>query len=1601
MAGFYPLAFSTSTTHGVDSATSVDRNINPYFYIHDSNNNSIFSPTESPAKFDVYTFSTTPSQGDESPKISYAVVIIKNMGTSTSLVTLNDVSVNLSTNDSVPQESNPFSIVNRFENFEVFGGSSQTLPAGLGILTPPEFDELLGPNGEANTGMRNNKPLAYIKIENNTGNVDEDSFDGTGVKFIPVFRTDTAEPTEVPEAWQPTSLCTQIDNNDGIGARQIGNTTYPEYAAIVIKCKPQVDMDTVGGELELYFGNPSTFITIGLHVTAFRKGDVSYTQGWWNTGSHTNQAPSFQPLNGELGSGISLKVEEKTAEIDYAPVTGGLPVNQNNYPQTFFQVSANSDESKVVTYQASADFDINNIARRLCPGFYPVGYNIEESNAHVVGTADSNIDYSRFIIRATDSTLNPGGVRFLHGFRTNLAQNQYKLNQPETNNYVFNRLPLGSQLNINDRYNATGDAPLQYLTTLGSVLDQTPVELNVQGPDQQQFLGGFSTSAEIPIGVSTNAVNYDLEARDVYIKVSFKGFSPFMYYYKEGANPQALKLHPNLGNHFSGSNELNRRVNITAIPFFHNQFFINENAALDGVNQEKVFRDTLYVATGNYFIWSTNVETLSRFGRMITTENLNNQPAFVGIPERFSDFNISEDVSGANEIPDAYGVTGIYKEMILPNNIIQATYNISNSASALDGSLTPVLVWKHKHIFDFFNIQVYVENVTSPYMQVQFNNLSGLDDFYCDEFPFTNSPTIKTFLLENGQLENFQIVRISSEKFIPLDLTDSNKQSAFSGDTLLTAFKKTENTVGGAWDELSGGHYLAGSKKKTTHIRLQYRNLPPGPSYGTSFFAWDGISNPSADSENQDPLGRYIEDAKISFSNRAFNAMTGDGSAVQQFCGNDFNISTFQDLTLGFNLFLHGRTFLPAWEGFKITQFESFSSTEDEVDFIADALVNSNNTTLRPWVRQELYITSFCEPNSFGSHGVTASNIVNGVEEGKIRNTLSDSIIRQACQGTLISGGSNSSISSNSDLHGLTLNGAVANGLKGVRHEYAVTDKTKKYYYRKYPLNGKCCFKYERYFKDRVLHTQTAVDGQNDNYEPYGILPGPLAEGRFKANGQPYSLKAPSGTFNANDSKTILSANVGPRNTSTNVFEIKIPFNLHNNNYQAAQIVSIDLENRVGSAGSHLYSVSPSFGDPRYINGDSTKGEYRTALHTVKNDDNWSAPYLGGTSSPTMDLVGDITSGHVFTFADNSSNPGYSSAINKMTVVSGVDSSGAAITIPAGTHAWLISTGTLHFKNGVSSSATNITLTNVSGATFTFDYPKPNYAIWDIIAHPNTPTTQESLYEAVRQHENTSDGVVGNNVLLRSFNRDIGNTSGEEPNTFFANSNLNETQADAFNGFPEEKFINNEMVILQNNANKLSIQNDNPTIYNPVGYFPVGIFENVDSQTLAGLQTLYGKYTVPDTSTGASIGGSGSFGNKYFYDVTSGQQSTQAFGVPVIYFAIDGAALGSGPDNQDGSTTSDTNNNFGSEVFINRLRIRYILHEKLDAYGVNQKRLTGSTQNGIDITNSGLDEIPVYEDTYLISVTFNNEIPTVVITDIEGDEKADQEAIDFGTMQIG
>ena len=113
-----------------------------------------------------------------------------------------------------------------------------------------------------------------------------------------------------------------------------------------------------------------------------------------------------------------------------------------------------------------------------------------------------------------------------------------------------------------------------------------------------------------------------------------------------------------------------------------------------------------------------------------------------------------------------------------------------------------------------------------------------------------------------------------------------------------------------------------------------------------------------------------------------------------------------------------------------------------------------------------------------------------------------------------------------------------------------------------------------------------------------------------------------------------------------------------------------------------------------------------------------------------------------------------------------------------------------------------------------------------------------------------------------------------------------------------------------------------------------------------------------------------------------------ANGTPHIYFGINRTIIEAA--------------NQTSGVFYNRVRIRYILHNKLENYGVHQEDINGlqfsENGKGHSFQTGAGTKAHVYEDSYLVKMNFNAVSPTLEISDVEGDVATGSATIDFGTI---
>lgn len=133
--------------------------------------------------------------------------------------------------------------------------------------------------------------------------------------------------------------------------------------------------------------------------------------------------------------------------------------------------------------------------------------------------------------------------------------------------------------------------------------------------------------------------------------------------------------------------------------------------------------------------------------------------------------------------------------------------------------------------------------------------------------------------------------------------------------------------------------------------------------------------------------------------------------------------------------------------------------------------------------------------------------------------------------------------------------------------------------------------------------------------------------------------------------------------------------------------------------------------------------------------------------------------------------------------------------------------------------------------------------------------------------------------------------------------------------------------------------------------------------------------------------------NSFIYSWVNDPQNLSNYtnslrGTPHIHFSI--------------NRTKIEANNITSGVFYNRLRVRYILHNKLDNYGVLQKDITGNSFSddgkGHSFQTGAGTSAHVYEDTYLVKMSFEAVAPTLVLSDVDGDPASNLSTINFGTI---
>ena len=1434
MAGKFPLTYTNQLSFGTPiNNESLD------YILHTEQNTSIFTP-ESPAAFDVYTFATG---GSDSPRESYSLFIIKNMGGAASHVRIQSINfINSPTQPNVQ----PFTFVTNLNQISVyaFEGSSS-------VLSPDDYDDV------TNRNKLTEDPIGYLRLDQDSGDITETSFGGTAERFIPFWNPKNREGSNANT--DTFGMCYRAGGNAEecqIGAKEIAGVTYPEYAAFMIKCAPTEALDVNDIKLRITYSNPAGQMQdIVLKMVSYSIGDLSYTQGWYNT-----ETGAFQNISTDSNTVVE---NSKLQNSQSANFTWGTVSQESGEDEIIAWLNG---PSRISWDEASSGVEINNLVAfdssvnlaktTVCLGFYPYGVDLDSQIEQ--NTMNLDLTTQNYYVKIYDNTPNTGGVRFI----------SYHENEGNNN-------PLS--LESNGGPNSTNTSTHVFTSGGASKFVKYQRETNEVMPED------------------LTSYVYDLVEDDVlYAKIERQSDHVGVSYRAE--NAASWMLHPDTGAHFSSSTHINnRRVIVHALPMFYMPFWVSYTSAIShgdtstGSNGEQIHRDTLYITEGDYYVWSTNATTAAKFCRLDSFNNLTFESSGYAAVSRYTvgdeTIKVTENIGGVQLPPTNSGSSKVKEE----NNMGFNPAPDGNFIST-DGS-QPLSVWKHKHIFDYFVLPGDVGDEQSltgtAGLQVQFNNFSGLDGFFCSKFYWTPNDAgadVNVYSgVANTSLQTKVGVNFTNDyAFRPNGVTDYQGNNGLSEQNILTVFKGDDTTF--SWTSLpESDGYLPGAKKKMVHLGVKFSTNMPNQNNWSSY---SGDVEPTDTTDGTDPLGRSLYSTSIELYQAPLDMATGLNNQIQRWLGD-----TFYDQKLTF--WMHARAFTQNWRGFSL---ESAGDLGDS------------------WEYSTLYVTQYAGVNKFGTHSLSGNN----------RTAWSSSISKQASQERDTESVMHSTQTS---VHSL-----ATDGYKGIKHQYAAGYNLPNadYYYRKYPLNGSCTFKYERYFSEEVLYTNTT--------NKYGILPGPLAEGRF-IDGVPDTCYTKS--------NYILESATNGINEDRDRYECFIPFNISNDgNYQRAQIVSIDLENKCGTAGTS--SVSPVWGDPRELSGSNLSvvngtesGVYRTALHPQQNKNVWSAPYPLPTTSDS-DLAWKLIEPSA---KSNTGGRGRITVSSTVGIIKGMlvyDIAGGNTRVPSGMKVHEIVDGTtidLSHEFHTAGGAGGLDAYNLY-----FDHAFPDYVIWDIVEKKEADNNEQltsiyhNSYHGPGNHDKTGFEADSNGLSsgdISSVHADSGDRT-----------SVDLQYVDALNS--------------GGNAGRI--------IYGGHYGDNVGLFDSVSSSTSGtGFPTnsLYKKYSDSPDGPGTA---------------------------PVIYFAIDNTKM-----------AGDEYNNIPDGWYINRLRIRYILHDKLDNYGVNQKNIGPSSETGYSFS-SGNDGTyaHVYEDTRLIAVYFSNMTARAEISDIEGNVGENNGVpVDFGVIQTG
>tara|TARA_R100000541_G_scaffold18782_2_gene28663 strand:- start:3136 stop:7437 length:4302 start_codon:yes stop_codon:yes gene_type:complete len=1433
MANF-PLAFYDSAEANDYGGTDVTKNL--HYNIHNSNNQTLFT---SDGAFDVYTFKEDVNNTD-SPERSYSLVIMKNTGAHNSHLNVTDIELDLQQGSI----NAGFSLVTSLDQINN-GDASHDFGGTANILSPSEYQTVL--NGLSGTDLLDPEPLGYIKVNANSGTIEEVDFGGS-TRYIPFYK--------------PADILANTSDADGISADNLGgNTTYPRYAAFLLKCQPSNSVAiTAAGDNKLHIEcSGFNTVTFSLSVVAYQTANLGYQQGYVNTA--TNQW---------IVDNTKMKSLHEIEQV----LTSSDPYNTTN-----------------ATVQGAPYFN-DEIATtsNIYFQYAPSGYD-KNCLAFNVGNQPSQ---SKQWLRIFDNTTNTGGAKI----------------------YVNEGVAMTT-------FDAHLEAPNSKYKLLSTTNQTVSFFLDSSITDDQNE----DTSVNFETGVQASNITL-LENQNLYVKIENNNSNFALQHYTnielEGTD-YTQYLRPS-GEDLAQA-DYNWKPFLTRFVNFYNPFYV------DGNQNEYTKIDDIHVLSGAYNVFSTDVATLQRF------------TSFNEVDADLSAFN--GNVSYQNENTRATNSSTRIVKLIHGVQIsgLEATPKELNFNTAPQGIGTNSTseglysVYKHHHIFDYFLFPAIDSDssVTFNDIFLRFSNLAGQDNCYIEDFMFVDSSGFTSYLDSEGELDLHTASFNTNTEFSPTGIQTTAGSNISTPNRVFSAGFSSGLSYS-SYNDGSNNQYLPNSKFKD--VKLVFTFTPERKQNSLEYsFNKNETPHGSGGNANVDKLGRKTHTNSFGLTQGLLDFVSG---ATQQ--SNSNKIIPKSQLP----------TTSVLQQGLAFT-FSSFSMIKHKPPISISGTVGV--ATKSDWDESvsDLFITEYSGINKFGTHDASAST----------REPITNAIIESKHQ-PLAHSTANAT-------HGM-LNNSYA-----IQNKYSSITRSDSYYYRKYPLNGKMIFKYEKYFNNVGLHQAT-----NSLAEAYGILPGPRAVGSFDSSNQPKKA------YETNT--TILKTSSAINSANTAINEAFISVNFKNSGNKQMHLVSVSLENEVGDAATQ------QFGDPRFLFGKGKQAVNSSGVVSAGQGEYYEVP-VSDNSANTQKVAPSNPVVKVCTSSGNTT-----------ITVNNTDGLKVGQILIAENDTFLPTEGTKIVS--IDANANTIVVSNAAAAQsnkdVVFDYENPEYVIWNLVRGKRVNGTGAlQKFPSTSALDATISPGLNTNGQLTTLYSDVNNTdfASNFHGTYQIGANVQASAAVWVGAYVIPDATN--AAGIKPGTKIVSIVNDNtwnispaPTNTASAGNAPVRIvqydrtefsndfFTNVNEmKPRIGSDNLKFEYdTRGDLSRTNDGVDDDVIEDATFYDGYNVHESITT-GAPHIYFGASAASVGT--------------NDIDEAKFYNRVRVKYIVYDKLDFYGVNQEGITENSITGHNVTVSDANKAHVYEDVYLVKLNFTNTIPELEVSDLEGDTSNNNSVIDFGVLSTG